>query len=53
MHSQNGVWENDESRDRGSNRVTAKTTLVVTWLQSVKKLLDDGRLLPKHVEASI
>jgi cation transport regulator ChaB len=36
MQSQNGAWENDESRDRRSNRVTEKTTLVVAWLQSVK-----------------
>jgi hypothetical protein len=34
-HSQNGAWQNDESRDRGSNRVTEKTTLVVARLQSV------------------
>jgi hypothetical protein len=34
-HSQNGTWENDESRDQGSNRVTEKTTLVVARLQSV------------------
>jgi GDP-D-mannose dehydratase len=36
MHSQNGAWENDESRERGSNRVTEKTTLVAARLQSVK-----------------
>jgi hypothetical protein len=36
MHSQNGTWEN-ESRDRGSNWVTEKTTLVVARLQSVKQ----------------
>jgi hypothetical protein len=35
-HSQNGAWENDKSRDRGSNRVTEKTTLVVARLRSVK-----------------
>jgi hypothetical protein len=35
MHSQNGAWENNESRDRESNRVTEKTTLVVARLQSV------------------
>jgi hypothetical protein len=34
-HSQNGEWENNESHDRGSNRVTEKTTLVVAQLQSV------------------
>jgi hypothetical protein len=36
-HSQNGAWENDESRNRGSNRVTEKTTLVVARLQSVTR----------------
>jgi hypothetical protein len=39
-HSQNGASENDESRDRGSNRVTEKTTLVVARLQSVKYLFN-------------
>jgi hypothetical protein len=39
MHSQNGVWENDESRNQGSNRVTEKTTLVVARLQSVKMFI--------------
>jgi hypothetical protein len=37
MHPQNGVRENDESRDGGLNRVTEKTTLVVARLQSVNK----------------
>jgi hypothetical protein len=37
MHSQNGTWENDESRDRASKRVTEKATLVVAQPQCVKK----------------
>jgi hypothetical protein len=35
-HSQNSAWENDESRDRASKRVTEKATLVVARLQCVK-----------------
>jgi hypothetical protein len=34
-HSQNSAWENDESRDRASKRVTEKATLVVARLQCV------------------
>jgi hypothetical protein len=34
-HSQNGALEKYESRDRGSNQVTEKTTLVIARLQSV------------------
>jgi hypothetical protein len=37
-HSQNGARENDESRDRGLNCVTEKTTSVVARLQSVNTL---------------
>jgi hypothetical protein len=49
MHSQNSAWENDESRDWGSNRVTEKTTLVVARLQSVKYWPEYGLLELKHV----
>jgi hypothetical protein len=44
-HSQNSTWENNESGDRGSNRVTEKTTLVVARLQSVKNCLKQGDTL--------
>jgi hypothetical protein len=37
-HSQNDAWENDESHDRASKRVTEKATLVVARLQCVKQM---------------
>jgi hypothetical protein len=50
MHSQNGAWENDESRNQGSNRVTEKTTLVIARLQSV---MYKEMLVTQHLQLAL